>query len=79
MNTNFTENQSWNKNKRFHLSLILTLKKPGFFNVKLIFFMNNFYKHIFRSRRLKCSSKQVLWKISHYSELERDSNTGVFV
>ena len=52
MNSNFTGNQSWNKSKHFHLFLILMLKKSGFFNVKLILFMNNFYKHIFRSSRL---------------------------
>ena len=59
MNSNFTGNQSWNKSKHFHLFLILMLKKSGFFNVKLILFMNNFYKHIFRSSRL-----QMFFKIS---------------
>ena len=29
------------------------LTKSVFFNVKLILFMNNFYKHIFRSSRLQ--------------------------
>ena len=53
MNSNFTGNQSWNKSKHFHLFLILMLKKSGFFNVKLILFMNNFYKHIFRSSHLQ--------------------------
>ena len=38
---------------------LLMLKKSGFFNVKLILFMNNFYKHIFRSSRL-----QMFFKIS---------------
>ena len=52
MNTNFMGNQSWNESKQFHLFLILMLKKP-FFNVKLNLFMNNFYKHIFRSIRLQ--------------------------
>ena len=46
MNSNFTGNQAWNKSKYFHLFLILMLKKSDFFNVKLILFMNNFYKHI---------------------------------
>ena len=53
MNSNFTGNQSWNKSKHFHLFLILMLKKSRFFNVKLILFVNNFYKHIFRSSRLQ--------------------------
>ena len=57
--TNVMGNQSWNKSKHFHLFLILMLKKSGFFNVKLILFMNNFYKHIFRSSRL-----QMFFKIS---------------
>ena len=52
MNTSFMENQSWNKSKYFHLFLILMLKKSRFFNVKLILFMNNFIKHIFKSIRL---------------------------
>ena len=59
INSNFTGNQSWNKSKHFHLFLIPMLKKLGFFNVKLILFMNNFYKHIFRSSRL-----QMFFKIS---------------
>ena len=50
MNSNFTGNQSWNKSKHFHLFLILMLKKLGSFNVKLILFMNNFYRQILRSR-----------------------------
>ena len=74
MNSNFTGNQSWNKSKHFHLFLILILKKSGF----LILVMNNFYKAIFRSSCLQ-NVLQVLWKISQYSELKRDSNTGVFV
>ena len=53
MNLNFTGNQSWIKSKHFHLFLILMLKKLGFFNVKLILFMNKFYKHIFRSSHLQ--------------------------
>ena len=51
--------QTWNKMKHFHLFLILMFKKLGSFNVKLILFMNNFYKHIFRSSRL-----QMFFKIS---------------
>ena len=35
------------------------LKKSGSFNVKLILFMNNFYRQIFRSSRL-----QMFFKIS---------------
>ena len=59
MNSNFTGNQSWNKSKHFYLFLILMLKKSGSFNVKLILFMNNFYRQIFRSSRL-----QMFFKIS---------------
>ena len=59
MNSNFTGTQSWNKCKHFHLFLILMLKKSEFFNVKLILFMNNFYKHVFRSSPL-----QMFFKIS---------------
>ena len=59
MNSNFTGNQSWNKSKHFHLFLALVLKKSEFLNVKLILFMNNFYKHVFRSSRL-----QMFFKIS---------------
>ena len=50
--TNVMGNQSWNKSKHFHLFLILMLKNH-FFNVKLNLFMNYFYKHIFRSSRLR--------------------------
>ena len=59
MNSNFTGNQSWNKSKYFHMFLILMLKNSGFFNVKLILFMNHFYKDIFRS-----STLQMFFKIS---------------
>ena len=53
MNSNFTGNLSWNKSKHIHLFLIFMLKKSGFFNVKLILCMNDFYKHIFRSSHLQ--------------------------
>ena len=53
MNSNFTGNQSRKKSKHFQLFLILMLKKSGFFKVKLILFINNFYKHIFRSSRVQ--------------------------
>ena len=79
MNSNFTGNQSWNKNKYLHLFLTLMLKKSCFFNVKLILLMNNFYKHIFSSSCLQMFFKISLWKISQYPELKTDSNTGVFV
>ena len=62
MNSNFTGNQSWNKSKHFHLFLILMLKKSGFFNVKFILFMNNFYKYIFRSSRLQMFFKMIALK-----------------
>ena len=64
MNSNFTGNQSSNKSKHFHLFLIFMLKKSGFFNVKLILFRQNFYKHIFRSSRL-----QMFFKISALKNL----------
>ena len=46
-------------------------------HVKLIIFMNNFYKHIFRSNRLllKISAP----KIFAILRIIRDSNTGAFV
>ena len=52
------------------------LKKP-FFNVRLNLFMNNFYKHIFRSSRL-----QMFFKISALQNfailrIKRASNTGI--
>ena len=78
MNSNFTGNQSWNKSKHFHLFLILMLKKSGFFNVKFILFMNNFYKYIFRSSRLQMFFKISALKNFEYCE-KRDSNTGAFV
>ena len=53
INSDFTGNQSWNKSKHLHLLLILMLKKSGGFNIKLILFMNNFYRKIFRSSRLQ--------------------------
>ena len=43
----FTGNQSRNKGNPFRLFLILMFEKSGL--KKLILFMNNFYKHIFRS------------------------------
>ena len=56
------------------------LKKSGFFNVKLILFMNNFYKHIFRSSRLQMFFKiSALKNFAILRELKIDSNTGVFV
>ena len=51
MNSNFTGNQSWNKT--FLLVSGIDVEKSGSFNVKLILFMNNFYKNIFRSSRLQ--------------------------
>ena len=78
MNTNFTGNQSWNKSKHFHLFMILMLKESGFLNAKLILFMNNFYYHIFRDSHLQTFFKISALKILQYSELKRDSNTGVF-
>ena len=59
MNTNFTGNQSWNKSKHFSLVSDIDIEKIGVFNVELIIFMNNFYKHIFKSGRL-----QMFFKIS---------------
>ena len=57
MNSNFTGNQSWNKRKHFHFVSDIDVEKIDFFNV--ILFINNFYKHIFRSSRLQntCSEK----------------------
>ena len=74
MNTDFTGNQSRKKSKHFHLFLILMLKKP-FFSVRLNLFTNKFDKHIFKSSRL-----EMFFKVSdrkNFSELKRDSNTGV--
>ena len=59
MNSNFTGNQSCNKSEHFLLFVIPMLKKLRVFNVKLIIFMNNFYKHIFRTSHL-----QMFFKIS---------------
>ena len=53
MNSNFMGNLWWNKSKHFHLFLIMMLKKSGIFNVKLILYINNFNKHIFRSSLLQ--------------------------
>ena len=72
VNTNLMGNQPWSKNKHFLLFLILMLKKPLFFNVKLkllrkkcyffISFMNTFLEAAAR----RYSSKWVLLKISQY-------------
>ena len=55
------------------------LKKSRFYNVKLILFMNNFYKHHFRKQPF-ANVLQNKWseKISQNSELKRDSNKSVF-
>ena len=60
---------------------------PCFFNIKLkislwtIFIFSQFHAHIFRSSCLqcRCSSKQVLLKISQYSKLKIDLNRGAFL
>ena len=41
INASSRGNQSWNKNKHFHLFLILILKNPVFLNAKFKFFVNN--------------------------------------
>ena len=43
------------------------------------FNFSKFHEHISEAAVRRCSSKQVLLKISQYSELKRDSNTGVFL
>ena len=74
-------NQAQNKKKHFHLFQIPMLKKPDF-NVKLKllihFNFSQFHEHIFKSSCRRYSSNYVLLKILQYSELKRDSNTGVF-
>ena len=62
VNTNFMGNQSWNKNKHFHLFLILMLKKSVFLNVKLKHLMNTFkfflvsWTHFLKQPSIGCFS-----------------------
>ena len=54
------------------------LKKSGFFNVKLILFMNNFYEHIFRSRRLQMFFKITALKNFVRVRIKKKTPTQVF-
>ena len=54
------------------------LKKP-FFNVKLNLFMNNFYKHIFRSSRLQMFFKIGALKDFTIPRIKKRLQTGVFL
>ena len=58
MNINFMGNRSWNKANIFTCFWYWCWKNR-FFNVKLTLYINNFYKHIFRSNFL-----QIFFKIS---------------
>ena len=83
VNTNFQGNQSWNKNKHFHLLLLLILKNTVFLNGKLKFLMNvwffsvswtHFQKLLFADDlKNRCS-----WKFRNILNQKRDSKASVF-
>ena len=53
-------------------------KKSSFLNVKLILFMNNFYKHIFRTSRLQMLFKISALKIFTILRIKKETPTLVF-
>ena len=53
----------------------MMLKKPDFLNARLNLFMNNFYKHIFRSSRLQMFFKMAYQKSGTY-DLGRGTHKG---